>query len=96
MFSAERGAASRARRRHPCTILTTEPNALVCPLHDRMPVILAPGDFDRWLDPKAAKGEQLQALLRPYPAEAMTACPVSPHVNSPRHNDPSCVAPLAV
>ena len=56
-----------------CTILTTDPNALVRTLHDRMPVILAPADFGRWLDPEAAKGEHLQALLRPYPAEVMTA-----------------------
>jgi putative SOS response-associated peptidase YedK len=60
-----------------CTILTTDPNALVRPLHDRMPVILAPADFALWLDPDAAKGEELQALLRPYPAEAMTAYPAA-------------------
>jgi len=60
-----------------------------------MPVILAPADFGRWLDPEAAKGEHLQALLRPYPAEVMTAYPVDSRVNSPKHNDPSCVAPLA-
>jgi putative SOS response-associated peptidase YedK len=59
-------------------------------------VILAPADFESWLDPKAAKREELQALLRPYPAEAMTAYPVSPHVNDPKHNDAACVAPLAV
>ena len=79
-----------------CTILTTGANALVKPLHERMPVILAPADFDRWLDPKAAKGPELQALLRPYPAEAMTAYPVATRVNNARHNDADCVAPLAV
>jgi putative SOS response-associated peptidase YedK len=79
-----------------CTVLTTEANALVKPLHERMPVILAPADFDRWLDPKAAKGPELQALLRPYPAEAMAAYPVDPRVNNARHNDAECVAPLAV
>jgi putative SOS response-associated peptidase YedK len=61
-----------------------------------MPVILTPADFDRWLDPKATKGPELQALLRPYPAEAMTAYPVDTRVNSVRHNDAACVAPLAV
>jgi putative SOS response-associated peptidase YedK len=76
-----------------CTILTTEANELVKPLHDRMPVILAPAEFRRWLDPK---GPELQALLRPYPAEAMTAYPVGPHVNNPKHNDAACIAPLAV
>jgi putative SOS response-associated peptidase YedK len=79
-----------------CTILTTDPNKRVKPLHDRMPVILAPADFERWLDPKTAKGPDLQALLRPYPAEAMTAYPVGTRVNSPKHNDAACVAPLAV
>jgi putative SOS response-associated peptidase YedK len=79
-----------------CVILTTEANALVKPLDERMPVILAPADFERWLDPKATKGPELQALLRPYPAEAMTAYPVDTRVNSVKHNDAACVAPLAV
>jgi putative SOS response-associated peptidase YedK len=79
-----------------CAFLTTEANELVKPLDERMPVILAPADFERWLDPKAAKGPELQALLRPYPAEAMTAYPVDTRVNSVRHNDAACVAPLAV
>ena len=62
------------------TILTTEANALLAPIHakHRMPVILDPADFDSWLDP--AKGDP-SGLLRPYPAEAMTAYPVSPEVN---------------
>jgi putative SOS response-associated peptidase YedK len=79
-----------------CAILTTEANELVKPLDDRMPVILAPADFERWLDPKAAKGPELQALLRPYPAEAMTAYPADTRVNNVKHNDAACVAPLAV
>jgi putative SOS response-associated peptidase YedK len=79
-----------------CTILTTEPNELVKPLHDRMPAILSPSDFGLWLDPKVEKGAELHVLLRPYPAEAMTAYPVSLRVNSPKNNDAGCVAPLAV
>jgi putative SOS response-associated peptidase YedK len=79
-----------------CTILTTQANGLVKPLHERMPVILSPRDYDLWLDPKVQKGADLQALLRPYAAEEMTALPVSLRVNNPRHNDPACVAPLAV
>ena len=79
-----------------CTILTTDANELVQPVHERMPVILAPTDFGLWLDPKAAKSEELQALLRPFPAKAMTAYPVDARVNSPRNNDAACVAPLAV
>jgi putative SOS response-associated peptidase YedK len=79
-----------------CTILTTDPNELVKPLHDRMPVILAPPDFALWLDPKVETGPELQGLLRPYAAEAMTAYPVGLRVNSPKNNDAACVTPLAV
>ena len=60
-------AASRSRR---APILTTAANELVRPVHDRMPVIIAPGDFSAWLDPRTPP-EQLHALLRPYPAEQM-------------------------
>jgi putative SOS response-associated peptidase YedK len=61
-----------------------------------MPVILSPADFDLWLDSKVEKGPDLHALLRPYPAKAMTAYPVGLRVNSPKNNDATCVAPLAV
>jgi putative SOS response-associated peptidase YedK len=71
------------------TILTTSPNELVAPIHDRMPVIVAPQDFDRWLDPKVdAAG--VADLLKPYPAEAMRAGPVGLAVNNPKNDDPSC------
>jgi putative SOS response-associated peptidase YedK len=79
-----------------CAILTTGANELVKPVHDRMPVILPSADFEQWLDPKGGKGPELQALLRPFPAEAMTSYPVGLRVNNPRHNDAACVAPLAV
>jgi putative SOS response-associated peptidase YedK len=78
-----------------CTILTTEANELVKPVHERMPVILAPADFGAWLDPKTQGGPDLQALLRPFPAEAMTAYPVGLRVNNPKHDDAECVLPLA-
>ena len=76
-----------------CTIITTEPNDAVKPLHDRMPVILAPGDFDLWLDPEVTQPERVQPLLRPSPPEELVAYPVSTHVNSPAHDSPECVAP---
>jgi putative SOS response-associated peptidase YedK len=50
---------------------------LMEPLHDRMPVILPDEDYDRWLDPKNEDVDALQGLLRPYPAEEMTAFPIS-------------------
>lgn len=77
-----------------CTLLTTEPNDLVAPVHDRMPVILPPEAYARWLDPSETDPAHVQPLLRPYPAEAMTATLVSPRVNSPREDDPSLIAPV--
>ncbi len=77
-----------------CTILTTTPNEVVAPLHDRMPVILPPPTFDLWLGPAGGEPGRLQRLLRPHPAAGMVAWPVSPRVNSPRVDDPSCREPL--
>jgi putative SOS response-associated peptidase YedK len=76
-----------------CTLLTTEPNDLVRHIHDRMPVILAPGDAAAWLDPRRRKVDELQPLLRSYPAPAMTAYRVGTAVNNARFDDPSCIAP---
>jgi len=78
-----------------CTIVTTEPNALVSGLHNRMPVILSPTDYDLWLDPGFQEVERLTAVLRPYPPDDMTAYPVSTRVNNAAYDDPECVAPLA-
>jgi len=55
-----------------CTIITTDANDLVRPLHERMPVILHPQDFERWLDPKEDSG-MLQALLQPLPPQMMVS-----------------------
>jgi putative SOS response-associated peptidase YedK len=77
-----------------CLILTTEPNALAREVHDRMPAILAPQGYTAWLDPAATSATQLGPLLRPYPPEAMSAFPVSPAVNNPATDDPSCIEPI--
>ncbi|MEO0456996.1 MAG: SOS response-associated peptidase [Cyanobacteria bacterium P01_A01_bin.114] len=77
-----------------CTILTTEPNDLMQTIHNRMPVILHPQDYDTWLDPDLQTGRSLQPLLRPYEAAAMQAYPVSTMVNSPRNETPACIEPL--
>ena len=76
-----------------CTILTTDANDLMRPIHDRMPVIVSPDDYARWLDPAIEKPDQLAALLRPYATDELIAYPVSPHVNSPAHDDPGCIEP---
>ena len=76
-----------------CTVLTTDANALLRAVHDRMPVIVPPEQYERWLDP-AQDGPQ--ALVAPYPAEAMTWWPVSSRVNSVRHDDATLIERLPV
>ncbi len=72
-----------------CAVLTTEANEVVRPVHDRMPVILAPEDFQRWLESGDAE------LLRPCPPEALAVTRVSALVNSPRNDGPECLRPVA-
>ncbi|MBF2066291.1 MAG: SOS response-associated peptidase [Calothrix sp. C42_A2020_038] len=79
-----------------CTILTTSANELMAPVHDRMPVILKPEDYDLWLDPQVQDPKMLQPLLQPFPTEAMTSHPVSTIVNSPRNDTPECVVPVGL
>ena len=73
------------------TIIVGEPNALVAPLHDRMPVILAPEDWSRWLAPEGDDPATLRPLLAPYPADAMLAMPVSTKVNDPTKDGPDVI-----
>ena len=75
------------------TIITTQPNELIARLHNRMPIILPPDTYARWLEPSPRQPSDLQGLLAPYPAEAMSAHPVSTLVNSPANDRPECIAP---
>lgn len=77
-----------------CTILTTAANAVLAPIHDRMPVILPAGEYARWLDPTLQDADSLASLLASFPPEEMEAFPVSPRVNAPTTDDEKCVAPL--
>ncbi len=77
-----------------CTILTTSPNAVVAPLHDRMPVILDPASYDEWLAAGELSDHRRELLLAPCPPEPMEAFPVSRLVNSPANDDPACLEPL--
>ncbi len=74
------------------TIITTTPNSVVAEIHDRMPVILRAETWDEWLAPAPLPDERLAELLAPHPPEGMEAYPVSRHVNSPRNDDPECIA----
>jgi len=64
------------------SLVTTEPNALMRGIHDRMPVILAPRDYAAWLDPLNRDAERLKEFIRPYPADLMRAHPVSKAVSN--------------
>ena len=79
-----------------CTIITTQPNALMESIHTRMPVILDAKDYAAWLDPAFQHVDTLNVLLRPFLAEHMTAFPVSTLVNNPRHDAPQCLEPISV
>ncbi|MGC1393804.1 MAG: SOS response-associated peptidase, partial [Coleofasciculaceae cyanobacterium] len=74
-----------------CTIITTEPNELMKSVHNRMPVILEPKNYDLWLDREVKKLELLQPLLKPYPAEEMTTFAVSKVVNKPSNDTAECI-----
>lgn len=75
------------------TILTTDPTSLLKSLHDRMPLILDPKDFDLWLDPNVQEPDRLQPLLKATATarEELVAYPVSPRVNTPANDDPACL-----
>ena len=74
-------------------IITTEPNELVRPIHNRMPVILRPEDEEQWLDASRILFVKAKSLLKPYPEELMDAHDVSTLVNSAKYDGPECIQP---
>ena len=80
---------------HPSfSIITTVPNELMEPIHNRMPLIVHEKIFEEWLDPNFNDVEALQKLLVPYPAKDMKAYAVSSHVSNSRNDDPECILPV--
>lgn len=77
-----------------CAIVTTTPNALMARIHDRMPVILAPEDWDLWLDPGLDDIAELRGLLVPAPADGLEAYPVSTLVNATRNDGADLLRPV--
>ena len=73
-----------------CSILTTTPNAVTSAVHDRMPVILHPDDYDLWLDPGMNDVQAVSDLLKPYDARLMRCYPVSMRVNHVENDDEDC------
>jgi putative SOS response-associated peptidase YedK len=76
-----------------CTIITTGPNAMMAALHNRMPVILDPADYQQWLDPAPRAPDSLNPMLKPFPDGEMAAHAVSTLVNSPANDRPDLVLP---
>lgn len=76
-----------------CAIIVGEANALLKPVHDRMPIMLPRKSISRWLNPDTGK-ESLGELLNSAGSEALTVFRVSDYVNSPEHESPACVVPL--
>jgi len=78
-----------------CTIITTEPNELMASLHNRMPVVIHPRDYGKWLEPSPQTPENLLPLIKPYPADIMSAYAVSTLVNKPENDTPQLVVPAS-
>jgi putative SOS response-associated peptidase YedK len=89
----ERWEGIRGESVETCAILTTEPNDLMAPIHDRMPLILPPEEYGRWLDPSVRATESLAPLLRPFPSGPLEAYPVGRTVNNPQTEGPSLIRP---
>jgi putative SOS response-associated peptidase YedK len=79
---------------HSCSIITTTPNEVCAPLHDRMPVILPPENYARWLGEEPAEPCHLFPMLKPYPADAMEAYPVSARVGNVKNTEAALFEPL--
>lgn len=79
-----------------CTILTTEANDFLRPLHDRMPVILPAEAYDEWLDPATQDASQVGHMLAPFPSNQMQAFAVSTEVNKPTHDEPELIERVPV
>ncbi len=79
-----------------CTVLTTNSNALVKEIHDRMPVILLPDDYDLWLDPGVTDPARVAGLLQPFDARLMKKYPVGTRVNNVKYDDAECAEEIAL
>jgi putative SOS response-associated peptidase YedK len=76
-----------------CAILTTEPNELLAPIHDRMPVIVRPEDYAKWIAPETVVAD-VRRLVEPYAADEMRVWEVSLLVNDPKVDDAAVIAPV--
>ncbi len=78
-----------------CTIVTTTPNELMEPVHDRMPVILPRDAYGEWLDRDVRDTDLLSKLLTPYPADAMEMYEISPAIGNVKNDTPDLLDPVS-
>ena len=78
-----------------CTIVTTQPNEFIAPIHNRMPVILSQETEALWLDPVTEEPSTLNPLLIPCPSEDLDSYVVSNLVNSFKNTGPECIVPAS-
>jgi putative SOS response-associated peptidase YedK len=78
-----------------CSIIVTGANPAMRAIHERMPVILRPTDFARWLDPQNQQPAALKSLLLPWPDDDLEIYPVSKRVGNPGNDDPECIVPVS-
>lgn len=90
----DRWQDSSARTVETCSILTTTPNAVAFAVHDRMPVILDPDDYELWLDPGMNDVGAVSELLKPFEAGVMGCYPVSTRINHTANDDEECAKPI--
>ena len=89
----ERWKAPDGEVLHSCTIITTQANELLAPVHHRMPVIVAAEDYERWLEPSPLPPQAVDDILVTTPAAGFELYEVSRLVSSPKNETPACIAP---
>jgi len=77
-----------------CTIITTEPNKLCAPIHNRMPAILDPADYEQWLGERATSNNALQAMLKPFPAKQMECFKIGKRIGNVKYDEPGLIEPV--
>lgn len=94
LYEIWRSPANPNEELHSCTIITGRPNTAVRPVHDRMPVILQPSSWDRWLDPALTDPDVLDELLAPLPADVIDLHPVSRDVGKVSNKQPELIVEI--
>lgn len=79
-----------------CSIIVTDANQVMKPIHHRMPVILSPDYYEAWLNPRETNLRALKSLLIPYPSDRMRTYPISPMINSPKNDHSELIKPMNV